>query len=64
MKAVRIHGYGGYDAPRPKPGEDEVQIRVFASSVNPPIVRCELVNLSSYAGKVTNNSRMSWAGYV
>jgi NADPH:quinone reductase-like Zn-dependent oxidoreductase len=41
MKAVRIHGYGGYDvlcyeeAPRPKPGEDEVLIRVFASSVNP-----------------------------
>ena len=41
MKAVRIHGYGGYDvlcyeeAPRPKPGDDEVLIRVFASSVNP-----------------------------
>ena len=41
MKAVRIHGYGGIDvlcyeeAPRPKPGEDEVLIRVFASSVNP-----------------------------
>ena len=41
MKAVRIHGYGGYDvlcyeeAPRPKPGEDEVLIRVLASSVNP-----------------------------
>src|SRR5512139_412764 len=41
MKAVRIHGYGSTDvlcyeeAPRPKPGEDEVLIRVFASSVNP-----------------------------
>src|SRR5512138_3341031 len=41
MNAVRIHGYGGYDvlcyeeAPRPKPGDDEVLIRVFASSVNP-----------------------------
>ena len=41
MKAVRIHGYGGIDvlcyeeAPRPEPGEDEVLIRVFASSVNP-----------------------------
>jgi NADPH:quinone reductase-like Zn-dependent oxidoreductase len=41
MKAVRIHGYGGLDvlcyeeAPRPKPGADEVLIRVFASSVNP-----------------------------
>jgi NADPH:quinone reductase-like Zn-dependent oxidoreductase len=41
MKAVRIHEYGGCDvlryeeAPRPKPGEDEVLIRVFASSVNP-----------------------------
>ena len=41
MKAVRIHGYGGYEvlcyeeAPRPKPGDDEVLIRVFASSVNP-----------------------------
>jgi NADPH:quinone reductase-like Zn-dependent oxidoreductase len=41
MRAVRIHGYGGIDAlcyeeaPRPKPGEDEVLIRVFASSVNP-----------------------------
>ena len=41
MKAVRIHGYGGLDvlcyeeAPNPKPGEDDVLIRVFASSVNP-----------------------------
>jgi NADPH:quinone reductase-like Zn-dependent oxidoreductase len=41
MKAVRIHGYGGIDvlcyeeAPQPKPGDDEVLIRVFASSVNP-----------------------------
>lgn len=41
MKAVRIHAYGGFDvlsyeeAPCPTPGEDEVLIRVFASSVNP-----------------------------
>jgi NADPH:quinone reductase-like Zn-dependent oxidoreductase len=41
MKAVRIYGYGGIDvlcyeeAPQPKPGADEVLIRVFASSVNP-----------------------------
>jgi NADPH:quinone reductase-like Zn-dependent oxidoreductase len=41
MKAVRIHGYGGTDmlvyedAPRPIIGNDEVLIRVYASSVNP-----------------------------
>ncbi len=41
MKAVRIHAYGGADvlayedAPRPKPGADEVLIRVLATTVNP-----------------------------
>jgi NADPH:quinone reductase-like Zn-dependent oxidoreductase len=41
MKAVRIHTYGGpdaltyEDAPRPKPGPDEVLIRVLATTVNP-----------------------------
>src|SRR5713101_3037547 len=41
MKAVRIHAYGGLnvltneDAPRPKPGDSEVLIRVLATSVNP-----------------------------
>src|SRR4030067_2083120 len=41
MKAVRIHTYGGgdvlahEDAPRPTPGDGEVLIRVFATSVNP-----------------------------
>src|SRR5829696_1322845 len=41
MKAVRIHSYGGRevlqyeDAPRPIPGENEVLIKVYASSVNP-----------------------------
>ena len=41
MKAVRIHAYGGIkelayeDAPRPKPGDGEVLIRVLATSVNP-----------------------------
>lgn len=41
MKAVRIHSYGGSDvlsyedAPRPAPGDDEVLIRVHATSVNP-----------------------------
>lgn len=41
MKAVRIHSYGGRevlayeDAPRPIPGENEVLIQVYASSVNP-----------------------------
>ena len=41
MKAVRIHSYGGRevlsyeDAPRPTPGENEVLIKVYASSVNP-----------------------------
>lgn len=41
MKAVRIHAYGGIDvltyedAPRPKPGDGEVLIRVFATTVNP-----------------------------
>jgi NADPH:quinone reductase-like Zn-dependent oxidoreductase len=41
MKAVRIHSYGGRevlqyeDAPRPTPAENEVLIRVYASSVNP-----------------------------
>ena len=41
MKAVRIHKYGGpgvlvyEDAPRPKPGQDELLIRVHAAGVNP-----------------------------
>ena len=41
MRAVRIHAYGGVDAlqyedaPRPAPGEGEVLVRVFATSVNP-----------------------------
>ncbi|WP_202895462.1 NADP-dependent oxidoreductase [Iningainema tapete] len=41
MKAVRIHEHGGLetlvyeDAPIPKPGEDEILIRVHAASVNP-----------------------------
>lgn len=41
MKAVRIHAYGGTDvltyedAPRPTPSEDEVLIRVRATSINP-----------------------------
>jgi NADPH:quinone reductase-like Zn-dependent oxidoreductase len=41
MKAVQIHEFGGpevlkfEDAPKPKPGADEVLIRVFASGVNP-----------------------------
>ena len=41
MKAVRIHSYGGSDvlsyedAPRPAPGEGEVLIRNYATSVNP-----------------------------
>jgi len=41
MKAVRIHTYGDAsvltveNAPRPQPGEGEVLIRIFATSVNP-----------------------------
>ena len=41
MKAVRIHSYGGpevlkyEDAPEPKPGKDEVLIKVYAAGVNP-----------------------------
>jgi NADPH:quinone reductase-like Zn-dependent oxidoreductase len=41
MKAIRIHEYGGPDVlqleecPRPKPGPDEVLIRVHAAGVNP-----------------------------
>jgi NADPH:quinone reductase-like Zn-dependent oxidoreductase len=41
MKAVRIHAYGGInalineDAARPKPGDNDVLIRVFATTVNP-----------------------------
>ncbi len=41
MKSVRIHAYGDKtvlvheDAPRPKPGEGEVLIRILASTVNP-----------------------------
>jgi len=40
MKAVQLHAYGGpdvliyEDAPRPIPGEDQVLIRVYATSVN------------------------------
>jgi NADPH:quinone reductase-like Zn-dependent oxidoreductase len=41
MKAVRIHKYGGprvltyEDAPQPEPKEDELLIRIHATSVNP-----------------------------
>ncbi|HSQ44746.1 MAG TPA: NADP-dependent oxidoreductase [Ginsengibacter sp.] len=41
MKAIQIHEFGGpevlkyEDAPKPKPAEDEVLIKVFASGVNP-----------------------------
>lgn len=41
IKAVRIHSYGGpevlryEDAPKPKPAEDEVLIRVHGAGVNP-----------------------------
>jgi NADPH:quinone reductase-like Zn-dependent oxidoreductase len=41
MKAIRIHNYGGpetlkyEDAPRPKPQEGEVLVRVHAAGVNP-----------------------------
>ncbi len=41
MRAVRIHNYGDAnvltieDAPRPTPGEDELLIRIFATSINP-----------------------------
>ncbi|MDQ3118567.1 MAG: zinc-binding dehydrogenase [Verrucomicrobiota bacterium] len=41
MKAVRLHAYGGRevlqfeDAPRPRPKEDEILIRVLAAGVNP-----------------------------
>lgn len=41
MKAVRIHSYGEPDvlvyeeAPKPEPGEGEVLVRVYATSVNP-----------------------------
>jgi NADPH:quinone reductase-like Zn-dependent oxidoreductase len=41
MKAVRIHAYGGTDvlayedAPLPTPGDGEVLIRVYATTVNP-----------------------------
>jgi NADPH:quinone reductase-like Zn-dependent oxidoreductase len=41
MKAVLLHGYGGIDqlryedAPDPKPGPDEVLVKVAATSVNP-----------------------------
>ncbi|MEO8763669.1 MAG: NADP-dependent oxidoreductase [Ginsengibacter sp.] len=41
MKAIRIHEFGGpevlkmEEVPRPKPGADEVLVKVFATSVNP-----------------------------
>lgn len=41
MKAVQMHGYGGVDqlryedVPDPKPGADEVLVKVAATSVNP-----------------------------
>ena len=44
MKAERIHNYGGpevlrfEDAPHPTPGSGELLIRLYAASVNPPLV--------------------------
>ena len=41
MKAVRIYSYGGpevlryEDAPRPRPGDREILVRVHAAGVNP-----------------------------
>ncbi|MGE5602339.1 MAG: hypothetical protein ACM30E_04785 [Nitrososphaerales archaeon] len=41
MRAVRVHNYGDAnvltieDAPRPAPGDGELRVRVFATSINP-----------------------------
>jgi NADPH:quinone reductase-like Zn-dependent oxidoreductase len=54
MKAVRIHAYGGTDvlihekAPRPKPGEGELLVRVQATTVNPFDCAVRAGYMSSY----------------
>jgi len=56
MKAVRIHEYGAADvltfedAPRPSPGEGEVLIRVYATTVNPFDCAVRAGYLSAYFG--------------
>jgi NADPH:quinone reductase-like Zn-dependent oxidoreductase len=54
MKAVRIHAYGGSDvltyenAPRPKPGEGEILVRVQTATVNPFDLAVRAGYMSSY----------------
>jgi len=54
MKAVRIHAYGGAEvltyenAPRPRPGEGEMLIRVQAATINPFDIAVRAGYMSSY----------------
>jgi NADPH:quinone reductase-like Zn-dependent oxidoreductase len=54
MKAVRVHAYGGLDAlryedaPRPRPGQGELLVRVHAAGVNPVDVAIRMGKLEGW----------------
>jgi NADPH:quinone reductase-like Zn-dependent oxidoreductase len=70
MKAIVMHGYGGPEVlkveqvPRPEPKDDEVLIRVGASSINPVDVAIRKGYLAELVGKFPIIPGMDAAGVV
>lgn len=70
MKAVIMHAYGGpevlklEEVPRPEPKDDEILIRVMASSVNPVDVGIRKGYLAELVGKFPLIPGMDAAGVV